>query len=328
MRRTALALCAALALSAAASAGDLRPDRLPENTRWVAHLDLEAFSRTELWTAIQDQARREGHELPGTLDLAGIELDEDVPPEVVRRLRELHIDLFRDLKSITTFGIDSDVESSLAMLEMSSLVHDLLDIAREVPGYSRVEVDSIRMHRWRDPEGGNEEAYCYLQRVADDGTHVALFSTDHRKIAAAAQVLRGEARSMRPGQGSALKLSPGKGSFLYFECAHGMPGLHERGAESEIAGLVERVQLDVGERSGYLEARARVAAEDRDKTRHAANVLQGLTSLAALASDDEPEMRVLARLCNGLDFRTEGDELLIEFECDSTELVEMLAGIH
>lgn len=328
MRRTALALCAALALTTAATAGDLRPDRLPENTRWVAHLDLEAFSRTELWTAIQDRARREGHELPSTFDFAGIELDEDVPPEIAARLRELRIDLFHDLKSVTTFGTDSDVESSLAMLEVSAVVHDLLDIAREIPGYSRVEVDSIRMHRWRDPDGGNEQAYCYLQKVADDGTHVALFSTDHRKIAAAAQVLRGEARSIRRGQGSALKLSPEKGSFLYFECADGMPGLHELGAESEIAGLVKRVQLDVGERGSYLEARARVAAEDHEKTRHAANVLQGLSSLAALAPDDEPEMRVLARLCDGLDFRTEGDELLIEFECDSTELVQMLAGLH
>jgi hypothetical protein len=327
MKYPLLALCATLTLSTTAIADQLHPERLPQETRWVVHLDLEAFSGTQLWSGIQEEARREGQELPVEIDFDDLDLGTDLPPEIAGKLQGLHLNLFRDLKSVTLFGTDEDVESNLAMLEVSGVVHDLLNIAREVPGYERLDVGAIPMHRWVDLDGSGKQAFCYLQRIGDDGTHLALLSSDRKKITSAARVLRGKERGLRSGDQSGLKLSPQRGGFLYFECLEGMPGLHEIGAASEVTGMIERVRFDIGEHNGLLEANLRVSAADPEKTRHASRILKGLSSFAMLAAEEEPEAKALAKLCSGLELRNEGDELLIEFEMESLALIELLASL-
>lgn len=327
MLRPTLALSTLLTLSSAALAGDLRSDLLPAETRWVAHVDVEAFSRTTLWKAVSEEKQLLGTDLQTNFSFEDLEFGDDLPPAVAERIRGLELDLFRDLKSVTLFGTGYRVEGNLAMLEVSSVAHDLLDIARELPGYSRIEVDSIPMHRWVNPERGGEKAICYLRRIHEDGTHVMLFSDDTKRIAQAARVLRGEAEALKRGRRGGLKLAPVHGSFLYFESIEGLPGMDDFGPSSRVTEMVETIRLDVGEREGYLEAHLKVGTSDPREAKDASNVLQGLTSLVALAGPDEPELRAVTQLLDALDFKTIDEEFLIDFEFNSRDLVDLLVGL-
>ena len=329
MLRPILALSALLTLSSLAAAGELRAELLPAETRWVAHVDVQAFSRTTLWKAMSEEQHLFGEEVKTHFSFRDLELDDDdVPPAVAERLRGLDLDLFRDLRSITLFGTGYQVEGNLALLEVGPVVHDLLDAAKEVPGYSRVEVDSIKLHRWVDPDGGHEQALCYLQRLDDQGTHLLLFSDDAKRIAHAAHVLRGEAPALRRDKRGGLQLSPTRGSFLYFESIESLPGMDDFGPSSRVTEMVDRIRLDVGEREGYLEAHVKVGTKNPEDAKNASQVLQGLTSLVALAGNDEPEAKAAMRLCEALDFQTLGDELQIDFEFNSRDLVDLLIGLE
>jgi len=324
MIRSALLAPAFLTLCAVAPAGELHPERLPAEVTWVAHVDFEAFSRTTMWREVQRRQAARGDAIQTRFDFSDMDLGEEIPHEIAVQLEHLELDLFRDLKSFTAAGIGKDLEEPLALLEVSETVHDVIAVLREMPGYSSEKVEGLRVHAIPNPDTRQIEAYCYVQRAGDDGTHIVALAKDRKQLLTQARVLSGQAPSARNAGRRKLKLDPRPSSFMYFEATGELPGLEHVGAASHVTELVRSVRLDVGERDGYLEAQVQVASKDPEKTRHIAQILQGLSSMAALAATEDPELSAAVDLCEGLDFRTVDDTLVVDFEYEVVDLLDLL----
>jgi|GEM_PF-2773159 len=328
MRRFALCLTTLLALSPLAAAGGLRPEWIPEGTQWVAHLDVEAFRRTELRAGLEGFVAEHEEDFTTTFAFSDLVEDAELPAETRAKLARLDFDLWRDLRSVTAIGRGGELEDDLVLLETSGLVHDLLDALHGTPGYDRIRREDLPLHRFSDPDGGEEAGFCYLARVGDDGDRwVTLVSKDAAAIVRSVRVLQREEPALRNDLAGHLRLDPLPSSWLYFEAVGGLPGIEDIDEASMVTRFAQDARLEVGERDGYLEARLVVDTEDSLQATQAAQLLQGLAAFAGLASD-EPEMEAVGRLVSGLQFRTDGPRFLVDFEFESRELLRILRELE
>lgn len=318
----------ALLLLAPLSAADgLRPERIPEGTTWVAHVDVEGFEKTKLWANLKGLQGEMDLDLQTTFEFDEILGNEEIPESTRQRLAGLDFQLFRDLKSVTIAGTEGELEDNVAILDVSGLASDVLAALQDVPGYQRKEHKGLELHTFTDTETNKVEGAIYLHASERDrGSLVAVVSQHIPKLMQTARVLRKEEPALRRDLDQHLLLNPQASSLVYFEASGPLPGLDDVDEASVVTKFAKSLHFDMGERDGYLEARIQVGTEDANKAIQISQMLQGLVAMASLAAD-EPEIKSLAQVASALSFKTDRSLFIIDFEFESYELVQILKSL-
>lgn len=319
-------LFALVPLASVSSADGLNPDRIPEGTTWVAHVDVEGFSTTKLWAQLKQLKLGEGEQMQTTFQFSDFLGDSDLPPSARARLEGLDFDLFRDIRSITIAGTEEgDVEDNVAILDVSGLAKDVIGALSEIEGYHRMSKGGVTIHTFTDPDDHEASGACFLHQTdSSRNEFVAVFSRDTRKVVNTARLLRGEAQPLRRDFEGNLHLRPSRSSLVYFEAVGSLPGLDQIDEASMVTKYAKSVKFDLGEQDGYVEANIRVGTEAPEKAMQISQMLQGLTAMAGLmGSEQEPEMELVQRLISGLSFKTDAKQFIIDFEFESYELVQI-----
>jgi len=306
MNQYLLASLAWLATSAHPS-DELKRERLPADVDFVVHIDVEGFKATQLWKHVSEK----GNELDFDID----ELDE------IRD--ELGIDPLTDVRAITLYKIESEEDPTVVLFSSTSKVDEALAKHQHEHDYRKITSSGIELHTWGDADDPDDDdrMYAYVHSVGEE--RVVVVASSEQSAVHAARVLRGEDPS-HAGAGTLLTLAPARGSFLYMAAAE-IPHLGEFTPASQVFGLAQGIQVDLGEAGGYLRAHMGVTTGSAEDALNISNVLNGLVSLARLAGN---ELGELLELLTGIRLNTRGSEVLFDFEFGVDRLIEILEELH
>lgn len=295
---------AALLFSAGPRPDALRRERLPADVDFVLHFDLEGFQKTELWKLVQDSG--DGH----------FKL-EDLDVELGDLQARIGIDPLRDIKAVTLFKRKSEEDPTVALLSTTDRVDQALQVLQGELGYGRVEEQGIVLHTWPHVDGGETEiVFAYLHALPS-GERVVVLASNKESALHAARVLRGEESSHAAG--GTLTVSPALGSFLY-AAAMDLSQLEEFSPASQVFGLAQGIQVDLGEAGGLLRAHMGVTTDSPQKASDVSRMIDGLIAFGSLMGAD---LGPAAELLRAVRLNTRGNEVMLDFEFGVKRMLEL-----
>jgi hypothetical protein len=302
-------LVSSLHLSPPGGAGplgdELRRERLPADVDFVVHLDVEGFKQTELWKQVQAASGEHGFETH-IEDLAEFKTRYGIDP-------------FTDVRAVTLYKVKNEEDPTVVLFSTTTKVDEALRAFQKEPGYARIVDSGIELHTWPNEDDGKEEKVCAYLHVGKQDERVVVLASNVASAVRAAKVLRGESPN-HAQSGSLLTLAPARGSFLYLAAAQ-IPHLDEFTPASQVFGLAQGIQVDLGEAGGFLRAHMGVTTRSPEDALNISNVINGLVSLVRLAGSEAGEA---LELLTGLRLNTRGSEVLVDFEFGVNRLLEIL----
>lgn len=295
MRQLSLAAAAvSIALAGGvAAAAPFEARLIPEQAQGVAHLDVEALRRTQLFAAVGGQ---------GAIDKVLKEAPADVRP-----LADAFI---RSVRGVS-FWIDGDDSAVLLRVGDSRAVAQLL---AKPPAKISVKVT-------RSP--GGYTIYAAGDK-GDDPAQIAIsgdtivISKDVASVDRSLRVIEGKAR----GLAASSKLANGRRNGVFFLATLDDALLDhiQKKAQSKLLQLAIRsVDLDIGESAGVLTASARALMGTAEALQHAKGLLEGLRAVGALSG--EPELK---QLIDRVTMSTNGLTLEITAKLPVAQLAKMI----
>jgi hypothetical protein len=307
----ALTLCLPiLAITAAACAGPLRPDRLPEDAAWAVHADLELAGTTKLGRF--------------TLGLINDELAETT-------IGDLKIRAGEDVRDITLFGWADEDAGGIVMATMTDAADRLIEHIKARETYEPLEREGQVIHSWLEPvpsgEGSAEtgvKARIYALDLDADVGRLVLASDNLDALLKAVRVLRkdGPSRADATEGEARLPVEIPADAFLFFATTQPRP-FGGTSPSAQVAKLADVIVLDMGERDGRGFVDLRVSARTEEEATQVAAVLQGLAALAQMMiPPDDEDMGWLRKLAEGVAFTADGLQVTAACLFDPDALIE------
>ena len=293
-------------VSSFAPADELKRERLPADVDFVVHFDMEGFKQTQLWKSLSDGPQ-------------GAELREGL--EDMHEFKEhFGIDPFTEVRAVTLFKTKTEEEPTVVLFSTSPEIDGALTRFQKEAGYQRITESGIELHTWS--EGDGDTVFAYVHTAASQ-ERVVVLAGNRASALRAARVLRNEEPS-HARDGSLLRVAPAPGSFLYLASAE-IPHVAEFTPASQVFGLAQGIQVDLGEAGGFLRGHMGVTTGSPEDALNISNVANGLISLARLASDEVGEAM---ELLTGLRLNTRGSEVTVDFEFGIERLMEILRSLE
>lgn len=286
-------------------ADGLKRERLPADVDLVVHFDMEGFKATQLWKSIADGPQ-------------GAELREGLEGMDEFKQR-FGIDPFSDLRAVTLYKTKADEEPTVVLFSTTAAIDGALAKFQTEPGYQRLTDSGIELHTWS--EGGGDAVFAYVHAAGNE-ERVVVLADQRESVLRAARVLRNEEPN-HARDGALLRVEPARGSFLYLAASE-IPHLDEFTPASQVFGLAQGIQVDLGEAGGFLRGHMGLTTASPEDALNISNVVNGLISLSRLAADRVGEAM---ELLTGLRLNTRGSEVTLDFEYGVDRLLEVLRSL-
>jgi hypothetical protein len=285
----ALAL-AALALAMPAWPGTLPASIVPEGARWVAHLDMEKFVGTKLYEYLD----KDGRLVIENRDIT----------------RWLKIDLFKDIKGLTIFGLGPGekrvVFAAAGKFDKARLL-TLLDLDEDHKEYA---YGAYTVHSMDDDEHGafvNDGLIVFTEHAAD--------------LEKVLDTASGKAKNFSSTKLNAAFKDVSAGAFLS-GVAENLAGLGEEINQSKFVEKAGLLFFSAQEKQENLQVRVEVAADSPESAKNMADVAQGLIAMAKLGQEDS-RGGIPAFLTDGLQVKLEGKTVRLEVSIPSREAADL-----
>jgi hypothetical protein len=315
MRRLmAAGLFAAVVAGAPAVAGPLNKDWVDRDARWLVHVDVEAAAGSTYAPLLH------------AMYLQSVEAMGDGRAREV--LDRSGLDLLRDVKGATAFGLDMRGEESLLILHGTTRLEAMLEpLAAELPGYEQVEAGLRQtVFSWNE---GNSKRYGLVRQVGDGGDRLMVFAPGRDQLDRVVALLGRTAPSLAASQDQTMMRAPAPGSMLFI-LAH---GLNEEGTPSGrgqgamLSRLSSALALDVGEsgQNTYMEL-ALTARKEREADAMI-QLMNGMIAMAHVTAASEPEFQRLAAMLDVMRIEREGSLVTARMSTPSSLMMEAMSGL-
>jgi hypothetical protein len=282
----------ALFLAAPAFSGPIPPKIVPENAKWVVHLDMEKFVATELYG----------------------QLDKDGKFEIKSRDLNhwLKMDLAKDIKGVTVFGLGSADENIAFVVEGKLDKAGIIALAEADKDSQKTVYGAYTLY-----SSGSDEYGAFIN------DNLLVFSEGRATIEKVLDTVAGKSKdfSGTPLSGS-LKDVPA-GAFV----SGVLPDLSALGKElgqSKVLDQASGLFFMAQEKTGNMVLRLQVTAASPESAKNMADVVQGLIAMGRLGGN-EGEMAKVAPMLDGLQVKLDGKVLRIDFERPSKEIAALLS---
>jgi len=274
---------------------DYRREFLPAATTLVAHVDVVAFNASTF-----------GEMFASSRADLNIQELEDLE-------QDLGFDPFQVLRSITVYGVGSAPEPTTVIVMATKEIDDALYKLQEDEKFHLVVEEGIEIFEYEGTHG-------YVQK--DGENRVIVLAESLEETASAARVVRGEEPNLRDVEGKSMQVAPVAGSFLFVAASEGVPGMEDFQPTSQVFGLAQGLQLDLGEAGGSIFAHLGISTGDADSARDVVDLVQALITITRLTGLGEvPEIN---ELLYALRVSARGGTVSVDFEYPVEELAEVL----
>lgn len=294
---TALVLLS-LGLAAPAFSGSIPAKIVPENARWVAHLDMEKFTATELFGYLEKD---------GKFQVKTRDMD-----------RWLKMDPVKDVRGVTVFGFGPGDK------QVAFVVEGKLDKAGLIAkAESEKDVQKTAYGAYTVYSGDGDGCGAFITDT------MVVFAEDRSLVEKVLDTAAGKAKDFSGTPLSAALKEVPAGAFV----SGVLPDLTALGKEigqSKVLDQASGLFFLAQEKSGQLALRLQVTAASPESAKNMADVVQGLIAMGRLGGR-EGEMAKITPLLDGLQVKLDGKVVRIDFARPSKEIADLLSehsGIH
>jgi hypothetical protein len=283
--------------AAGIEAAPLAASRVPEDARWVAHIDVDLLKNTAVGAHVLSKLGE---------------------PEAARKLEAVQamfrFDPRKDLKSLTLFGPDKDDLKSVMTLEGNFDAGHLASIIRGGDGYAEHPYEGDVIHEWLQADKGKTN--IVFGTLLSSGQIVMGKRRD--RVESAIDTLRGRKPGLTPSGAVGGLLPASQGAVLV--AAVDVERIPGAGPRSRMLQQTERGSIVMGEQGGEVTASVKMDAGDAAKAGQLQQVVQGVIALGILGEDKNPEF---ARLCRTARCVLEGSVVSLSLGCSPADFIKM-----
>jgi hypothetical protein len=296
MKKTTVLLIAliaiALFLAVPAFPGTIPSSIVPEGALWIAHLDMEKFVTTQFY----------GHlEKSGTFEMKSRDIE-----------RWLKIDVPRDIKGLTVFGLGPDDK------QIVFAVAGKFDKAAIL-----AKIESEADHK-KVPYG----AYTLYSMDGDEcgafiNDNLIVFSEDREAVEKVLDTAGGKAKNFSGTPLNASLKSVPSTAFLSGvmpELSH----LSDLNSRSKVLEKASGLFFLAQEKTDKLLLRLQVTADSQESAKNMVDVVNGFIAMGRLGGNDK-DMAKLASLLDGLQVKLDGKVVTLDFERPSKEIADLVS---
>jgi hypothetical protein len=284
-----------LVLAVPAFPGAIPAKIVPENARWVAHLDMEKFAATELFTALE----KDGQFRVKTRDMD----------------RWLKMDPVKDIRGVTAVGFGPGDD------KIAIIVEGRLDKAGLI---AKAESE----------EDLRKTAYGAYTLYSGDGDGCAAFITDNMVVLSESRSLvekvldtaGGKAKDFGGTPLSASLKDVPAGAFISGVLPD-LSGLSRLNSQSKVLEQASGLFFMAQEKSGLLLLRLQVTAATPESAKNMADVVNGIVAMGRLGGN-EGDMAKVAAMLDGLQVKLDGKVLRLDFERPSKDIAALVSHRH
>ena len=311
MKHSTWPAIALLSLAVPATAGELNPDHVAAEARWLVHIDVQAAARSTFRSQLEQ--------------LIGDEIELDEIEELGAFPNIAGLKPWEDIRSLTFYSASPSPEDAVALVHTSPAVETALGDLRGMPGYRSIKATGGTLHAWEDD---HEAWFAYVHYVGEDD-RLVFFSDDEQRLLASLDVVLGKRPSLADSSDKAIHALPRKGSivFVAMTMIEGMDGWVPHDA-SAVVQLVHGFSFDIGERGGNVEANLTIETREPEDATNVGQILQGIVALGSLVGNEAPGHEPLQRLVQSVSFQTAGNRVSLDFSYPTRDLVDLLHDLH
>jgi hypothetical protein len=313
IRSVAVGLCIGAGLSSA-QAGPLNKQWVDGEAKWVVHMDVEAAMASSYGPRLQQlyQVAIEG-------------LGDGEPREVLRRAG---IDLMRDVKGATLYGMDSRGEEGVLVVHAAAGVDRLLEpLSEHLPGFERVADAAPMTFSWME---GKSRRYGRIQPGPAEGERLIILARSIEEFRRNQTVLGDAAASMQGAIEEPMARNPARGSMLFVMAR----GLNEdgkgaaRGQAAMLSRLTSTLVFDMGESGMQSWAEVSLAARKEREADAMIQMMNGMIAMAQVTAHTEPEYERYAAMLDAVSIGKAGQIVTARMNAPSSLMLELMSELQ
>jgi len=279
-----------------ARGGELKPEQVPAQATWFAHLNVEKLLASQVGVKVLDEIKADP-KLTAQLDVIQ---------------NAVGVDLRKDIKGLSLFGPDTRKDHGVMVFGGLPNTDKLLTSIKANPTYEEQTAGELTLHKWTDKGHDNYGA------ILPGGVCV---------ISGYAEAARVTAEVLHTGQGGLPSDSllgslakSGSGCILH-AAVDGHAGLPGGQPQAAVLKKVVAADLKLNEHAAKMSAELTLMADTPESAGQIADVLRGLIAYGQLADDAAPQWKQLALAAV---VAQSGAQVKITADCTVEELVQWI----
>ncbi|MBC8216895.1 MAG: hypothetical protein H8E73_00370 [Planctomycetes bacterium] len=301
MKRSMLILMVVVLLSTVpVFAGPLNKQQVSATANWLAHLDYEQVTTSQIGQLVRQEMAKFG-------------IEEKL--EDFATVFSFHpID---DVRDVRVYGNGPAREEAVVMIEADFDQEKLLALVRLNEHYEEIEYGDITLNRWlHEDEKSGESQMMYGCLCNGD---LVVMSAGLDAVTQAVDVLKGTASNAASGVFDQAELNA-RGAFLQV-AANDVAQMAQEQGKGAGFGQTDAIGLAIGETEGTFYIYLGLLAKSEEAASNITKILEGIGALAALAGEEQP---VLAAFVQRVQLSCQDNAVQIHFESDSELLFQFL----
>jgi len=299
LNKTAI-LALVLAISAACWAAPMNNSFIPATTKWIFHIDLEAFSSTAIGQHILTEIRQQHKQ------------------KLEAATRLFGSDLTQDITGLTLFGPDEAEANAVAMISGRFDQPKLLALLAASPDYGSRSYGEHTLYQWKDARRNKNQVGVF---AADD---LIVISQTEKAVTDVLDVMAGRQASLASAPKSNLSLlTEGAQGAFFVAAADELAALTQNAHHAAMLQNSRTMTLIADEKEEQTRLYILLEAQSLEAAQQVEQVARGMLAFAMLQQKN-PDLVKLAASCSIT--RTD-DRVAFEFTHPSAGLLDMLKTI-
>ena len=285
-----------LALSVTLSAKSLQPISLvPENARWLIHLDVKQFVSTQLFDLLMADKKDKIIEFNDIMS------------------KKFKLDFFKDVNGITILGMGKDKDNAVLCYDGKVDKEFILGHLKLTKDYKEIPYGKYTIYSWEGDHVGT---------FAND--HLALVGENEDAIKNVLDVISGKKKSMTASNLMTLWKGIPQDAFLK-AAAHNIAELADDREASAILKKTGMAFFMALERNENLKLKLKLTTDTPETANNIHQIVKGFMALANMKKNDKEseEYMKFLELLDHLKINVEKNVIQMEFNYPSKDLAEL-----
>lgn len=276
--------------------GDLPTAIIPAQTQWLIHFDMSQFLSTKL-----------------SQFLMGLE-EKDFAEAQQKMLKELKLDPFKDLYSVTLFGSGADEEEAVVCIQANFDRKFLVSRLQEEDDYRKSSYGRHTIHKWEHRQYGTFV-----------NSKMALLSQSESNLKKALDVMTGKGKNVKSASlfkqlkslpnGAFLKAVTGDLARLTGHLKQASPLILQNARVAIFMAL---------EKSEVLRLKLRLTTRDEDTATNIYQMVNGLMAMARLHKHNDSDLDHVKQLLEGIKIIREKNVIELELSLPSDSIIRLI----
>jgi len=268
---------------------------IPAEADWMIHFDLEKFTTTQIGKSLLSEE--------GALPLK---------KKNAQFKKKYQIDLLKDIKGITIYGIGKEEKKTVACLRGNLKRDYLLGLLAAEETHTEIPHGKYTIHNWNHHEYG-----VFVDEK------LALMGTDEDTIKMALDVIAGKKANIASSSLMSY-LSEIPSNAFFTALAKDISSMAEHAAKVFVFKKTESALLTLTEEKENLNLKLNFSVKTLEDAKNMESVIRGLISLASMQIQ-ETHKELMPHL-ERINISTEGKKVRVEFSYPSKEMIDIFLG--